>query len=117
MEEVIKLEAAVTELLIFIYRHTAGCPCRGGVLVGGATAEAGGYRRRRTVKYGDESGGRERNFSLQLSMSQLALQHHILQLFVCEGSSLSHAGGDGGARKVSLMSLLQPTGRAILYGE
>lgn len=113
MEELVKLEAAFTKRLIFIFGRTAGRPCRGRVLA--AAVWAGGDGQRRGVKQGNEPGRGKREVALQLPLSQLVLQHHVLQLLVGEGPPLPHAGADGGAREVRLVvqRLLRPAGRVI----
>lgn len=105
MEELIELEVALIQRLIFVHRHITGRPCSDGVLVEETAVEARGDRQGRRVKHGDKGRGGEGQVAVQLSLSQLPLQHHVLQLLVCEGSPLPHAGADGGTGEVCLVTL------------
>ena len=110
-----ELEVALVQRRLVLV-DVARRPRSSWVLVEGAAVEAGGDRQRRRVKHGDEDGGREGQFTLQLPLPQLSLQHHVLQLLVREGPSLPHPGADGRAREVCTipLRLLGPAGGVVL---
>lgn len=113
MEQLIELEVTLINRLIFIHRNIAGRRCSGGVLVENTAVEAGGHRQGRRVKHRYNGGAGE--VILQLSLSQLSFQHHVFQLPVSKGSSLSHPGANRGTGNVCLFTpcLLGPTGGVV----